>query len=541
MLARRLAAVLLSLSLPVVGCSEEATADLPDAPVVDTAVVDTALADTALADAPAPEDAVDASPLDAPDAAEVALMDSTSDADDATTVLDAPAADLPDVPAVDAPADVPPDAPTDAPSVDAPTVDTPDAVDAPSVDTPAAVDAPPSRSNIRHVVVIVQENHTFDSYFGRYCTAPAGSNPTCTEGPSCCEAAPAREPSGASPINLTDSANGSYDPNHSRACESSEIHGGLMDRFVRGASCSDARNFAVAAPATVATYHRYAREYAIADRYFQPIVGATSSNDMYLAVARMVFHDNEVGPQSIGRLCSLFVRTAQYNDPTVADLVLGAGETFAHYAEGYSAARAVNPFCALPPSDCPAHRIGYPCSYDQSDVPFQYYRRFTDNQTWLKDYGSFASDVTARRLPAVAFVKALGYRTEHPGSGTRISDGQAFVDGVVQRVMSSPYADDTLILVTWDEGGGYFDHVSPPPESAVDHEAPGTRVPLIAIGRFARRNVVSHVPMEHSSIVRFLEWNFTGATGQLHARDAVVNNIGSLLDPATTGVAVPEH
>jgi len=174
-------------------------------------------------------------------------------------------------------------------------------------------------------------------------------------------------------------------------------------------------------------------------------------------------------------------------------------------------------------------------------VPFQYYRRFTDNQTWLKDYGSFASDVTARRLPAVAFVKALGYRTEHPGSGTRISDGQAFVDGVVQRVMSSPYADDTLILVTWDEGGGYFDHVSPPPESAVDHEAPGTRVPLIAIGRFARRNVVSHVPMEHSSIVRFLEWNFTGATGQLHARDAVVNNIGSLLDPATTGVPVPEH
>ena len=103
------------------------------------------------------------------------------------------------------------------------------------------------------------------------------------------------------------------------------------------------------------------------------------------------------------------------------------------------------------------------------------------------------------------------------------------------------YADDTLILVTWDEGGGFFDHVAPPAESAVDHEAPGTRVPLIAIGRFARHNVVSHVELEHSSIVRFLEWNFTGTTGQLHNRDAVVNNLGSLLDPATTGIPVPEH
>ena len=70
---------------------------------------------------------------------------------------------------------------------------------------------------------------------------------------------------------------------------------------------------------------------------------------------------------------------------------------------------------------------------------------------------------------------------------------------------------------------------------------PGTRVPLIALGPFARTNVVSHVPMEHSSIVKFLEFNYLGATGQLRARDAVVNNIGSLLDPARTGVTVPER
>jgi hypothetical protein len=55
------------------------------------------------------------------------------------------------------------------------------------------------------------------------------------------------------------------------------------------------------------------------------------------------------------------------------------------------------------------------------------------------------------------------------------------------------------------------------------------------------KNTISHVVMEHSSIVKFLEWNYTGSTGQLLARDAVVNNIGSLLDPTTTGTTVPSN
>ncbi len=61
------------------------------------------------------------------------------------------------------------------------------------------------------------------------------------------------------------------------------------------------------------------------------------------------------------------------------------------------------------------------------------------------------------------------------------------------------------MLLAWDEGGGYFDHVPPPPASAVDQTAHGTRLPLLALGRFARKGTVSHVtPLEHSSIVKFL-------------------------------------
>src|SRR5262249_51598432 len=112
--------------------------------------------------------------------------------------------------------------------------------------TPGSCDGPCPMSGINHLIVVVQENHTFDNYFGRYCTAPTGSAPSCTDGPACCEAGPDHDPSGGSPVVLDDAANGGYDPNHTQDCELAELNGGAMDRFVTGAPCSDARNFAYA-------------------------------------------------------------------------------------------------------------------------------------------------------------------------------------------------------------------------------------------------------------------------------------------------------
>jgi len=197
--------------------------------------------------------------------------------------------------------------------------------------------------------------------------------------------------------------------------------------------------------------------------------------------------------------------------------------------------------CPEPPPECAPQLPFYPCDYDPSDIPFQYYPRFRDNPEFMRDYALFATDLAAGQLPAVTFVKAIGYKTEHPGLGDTISAGIAFVTDLIDRVMASPYKDQTLILLTYDESGGFFDHVAPPPVSSVDDQAYGPRVPTLAIGRFARRNEISHVVMEHSSIVRFIEWNWLHRqTGQLGTRDGVVNNIGSLLDPAQTGVPVPE-
>jgi phospholipase C len=110
------------------------------------------------------------------------------------------------------------------------------------------------------------------------------------------------------------------------------------------------------------------------------------------------------------------------------------------------------------------------------------------------------------------------------------------VHRTVDAIKGSPVAAHTLILLTWDESGGFYDHVRPPATSAVDHQPYGPRIPLLAIGPFARSGSVSHQVMEHSSIVRFIEWNWLGATGQLHGRDRTVHNLGSLLAP---GLHVP--
>jgi phospholipase C len=247
---------------------------------------------------------------------------------------------------------------------------------------------------------------------------------------------------------------------------------------------------------------------------------------------------------ALGLGCGLEATPMQYTDRTIGDLLSAQGVPWTLYSEGYQAmsdAVALGT-CPAVPGDCPAGLALFPCILDPGDLPFEYFPSSRDNPQTMRDLSAFDDALDQGGLPAFALVRAIGYRSEHPGLRDRLSDGIAFVTGVVDRVMKSRYRDDTLVIVTYDEGGGYFDHVAPPPASAVDGKPYGTRVPFVALGPFARKNSVSHVVLEHSSIVKFLEWNFLGgATGQLGTRDAVVNNLGSVLDPATTGVPVPEQ
>lgn len=410
----------------------------------------------------------------------------------------------------------------------------------------ACTTPPCPTTKIEHLVVIVQENHTFDAYFGRWCTAAPGSSPSCTQGPGCCEAGPAKDPgSSATPLVLDDARNEMRDPDHTQACELSETDGGKMDDYVT-ASCGGPGNLAYADAATVQLYWSLAQTGALADHWFQPVAGQSSSNEMYFARAQFVFLDNTVAPKgAVGQVCNVGGTPGQYGDTTIADLLEKAGVGWAYYAQGYATMKAAAAQGACPttaPPDCAFGNTTIDCIYDPADDPFSYYPKLRDDPAHFKDYADLATDLAGGKLPAVSFVKPIGYKSEHPGYENKITDGESFVTSTVDAITRSAFGPSTLVLVTWDEGGGFFDHVAPPPASAVDHQPYGTRVPTIALGPFARAGTISHTVMEHSSVVKFIEYNWLGGkTGQLGGRDGsgpgTAANIGSLLDPS---LGVPE-
>ena len=402
-------------------------------------------------------------------------------------------------------------------------------------------------SNIKHIVVVIQENHTFDDHFGAYCTAPSGSNPTCNAGPSCCEAMPASDPAGTTPTILNDATMAGYDPPHDSACETAEIDDGKMDMFATaptqaGNGCGSAQNVAVVDPSTFQPIWDLASTGALADRYFQPVIGQSYANDMYFARTQYVFADDDDAPLgAVGVTCGVErSNVVELTGTTIGDVLTAASIPWTFYAEGYAAMQQADPGCPPKPPGCPFPLPFDPCGFEPSDVPFEYYASTRDDPATMQDLSAFDDALDQGGLPAVSFVKALEYKTEHPGQGVTLSAGVEFLTGIAQHILQSRYRSDTLVLITYDEGGGYYDHVAPPPPSSVDGKPYGTRVPLLALGPFVRPGFVSHVVTEHSSVVKLIEWNFLGQqTGQLGGRDAVVANLGGLLDPAATGIAVP--
>ncbi len=116
-------------------------------------------------------------------------------------------------------------------------------------------------SALEHIIILIPENHSSYSIYGRYCKAPTGSKPNCNEGPNCCEEAP-KTLNGISPFTLTDNQNTIFDPCHSKRCEESEINGGKMDKFIVGDVGSNKFNWVVSKDTEDSTkgYFSWAKE-----------------------------------------------------------------------------------------------------------------------------------------------------------------------------------------------------------------------------------------------------------------------------------------
>ena len=140
--------------------------------------------------------------------------------------------------------------------------------------------------------------------------------------------------------------------------------------------------------------------------------------------------------------------------------------------------------------------------------PFNYFARFApgtpDRDRHLRDGEDFLRAIDAGTLPQVAFYKPTGDLNEHPGYTDVLSGDQHLAD-ILERIRRSPLWPKVAVIVTYDENGGFWDHVSPPKG---DRWGPGTRIPALIISPYAKRGHVDHTPYDTTSIIKFMTRRF---------------------------------
>src|SRR6185369_12759593 len=182
------------------------------------------------------------------------------------------------------------------------------------------------------------------------------------------------------------------------------------------------------------------------------------------------------------------------------------------YAGGYSAALADG---RRPPGE--KRKVIYsrePESpiFQPHHQPFNYFARFApgtaDRERFLKDGEDFVRDIEHGTLPQVAFYKPAGRFNQHPGY-TDLMSGDAHIAGILEKLRKSPQWPRMLVIVTYDEHGGFWDHVPPPSGPGWgDRWGPGTRIPAIIVSPFAKKGAVDSTSYDTTSIIKLITRRF---------------------------------
>lgn len=239
-------------------------------------------------------------------------------------------------------------------------------------------------------------------------------------------------------------------------------------------------------------------------------------------------------------------RLPPLHNPTIGDLLSGARINWAWYSGGWSNANGDiddpgwtngnGPQCSDRDAD---DRATFPHCPDKSfqyhHQPFNYFANFAPGTAMrtehLLDEAEFFEAAREGALKAVSFVKPLGVENEHPGYAS-VSAGNSHLVDLIRAVMDGPNGADTLIVVTYDEFGGQWDHVPPPPfndeiESAFDDWGPGTRIPAVLISKRFGKSAVDHKAYDTTSILRMIEERF--GLDPVSLRDETVRSLADSL------------
>jgi phospholipase C len=368
---------------------------------------------------------------------------------------------------------------------------------------------------INHVVVLMQENRSYDSYFSRLHFE--GQPQSSVESQS-----PNPNPLGGPPIHpfLTTNPCTTADLNHGWDGTHNEIDGGGMDGFTaQNLDPSDptgSRTMGYYDQTTLPFYYGIANEFSIADRYFASVPGPTFPNRFYLLTGTSSGYVSNV------------IKT--YNQKTI--------------------------FQSLDEAQPPVTWKIYLASFQVEEL-FSYVQAHAAGHVF--PLSQYFIDAANGALPQVSFVESNGFgdvnteSDEHPPANVQV--GQKFTHDIVNALVNSPDWSSAAMFLTYDEHGGYYDHVSPPAAVPPDDIRPmvpagdpfnafdryGVRVPAMVISPYSNPHHVSHTVYDHTSILKFIETRY--ALPPLTRRDAAADPMLDMFDfshPSLLHPAIPD-
>jgi phospholipase C len=392
---------------------------------------------------------------------------------------------------------------------------------------------------IKHVVVIMQENRSFDSYFGTY---PGADGIPMRHGkPTVCSVDPQ---TGVCVRPYHDTQDVNAGGPHEMTAEETDVDGGRMDGFIRSAEgvmkgCLDTKNAICSAAAKpdvmgyhtasqIPNYWAYARHFVLQDHMFSSVASWSLPAHLYMLSEWSATCTNE-NPSSCVNDIELPSLPPDFTLPPNYTPIGGPPPIYAwtdltyllhrqHVSWRYyvtpgdepdcfdsgNAATMCNPVVQSPKTP----GIWNPLPY------FETVRQ--DGQLGnIQPTSDFFTAARLGRLAAVTWIVPSQAVSEHPPA--RISAGQAWVTRLINAIMRGPDWSSTAIFLSWDDWGGFYDHVRPP---VVDGDGYGIRVPGLVISPYARRGYIDHQILSHDAYVQFIEDDF------LH---------GQRIDPRTDG------
>ena len=386
---------------------------------------------------------------------------------------------------------------------------------------------------IRHVVVLMQENRSFDSYFGTY---PGADGIPMTNGrPTVCSPDPITKQCVAPYVNHADINGGGQ---HSAADVPIDINGGLMNgylndarnSFISNCGFADPRCTAFASKPDVMGYHTasdipnywtYAKDFVLQDHMFEPNASWSLPAALFKVSEWSAYCTKHDNPGSCTNSLDNPWPAAVFGPARPKPPIFAWTDlTYLLHKEkvswGYYVVKGTEPDCendaaltCAPVAQAPATPgIWNPLPYFDTVK--------ADHQlNNIQSVSSFYSQAKSGHLPAVSWVVPSGDVSEHPPSP--VSYGQSYITSLINAVMRSPDWNSTAIFLTWDDWGGFYDHVVPP---VVDKNGYGLRVPAMVISPYAKSGYIDHQTLSFDAYNKFIE-------------DVFLN--GQRVDPRTDG------